>query len=244
MVQSGRSARVTVGERPAEGAQDGALAPAIRRAVGAVPCAISGLPLVFRRLGNDREVVNPARPLGDAFDGILAAATAGAGWAFERLWRSLAPSVAGYLRTQGAEDPDGLTSEVFLGVFKGIRAFSGDEKEFRTWVFTIAHRRLVDDHRRRSRRPRHEPLDDGDHSITVESAEADALRRLSIERVEALCEGLVPDQRDVVLLRIVGGLTVDEVARTIGKSPGAVKALQRRGFLALKKIFEREGVPL
>lgn len=184
------------------------------------------------------------RPLGDAFDGIHAAAREGAGWAFERLWRSLAPSVAGYLRTQGAEDPEGLTSEVFLGVFRGIAAFSGHEEQFRSWVFTIAHRRLVDDRRRRSRRPDAEPLTDAEGGAVTESAERSALNRFSTDDIEALCGRLVPDQRDVVLLRIVGGLTVEEVAHALDKSPGAVKALQRRGFAAIKKIFEREGVPL
>ena len=51
-------------------------------------------------------------------------------------------------------------------------------------------------------------------------------------------------QRDVLVLRLVGGLTVDEVAAALDKSPGAVKALQRRALLALRKILEREGVPL
>ena len=188
--------------------------------------------------------MDSARRLGDAFDGIHAAAREGAGWAFERIWRSLAPSVAGYLRTQGAEDPDGLTSEVFLGVFRGIAGFSGDEDQFRAWVFTIAHRRLVDDRRRRSRRPDADPLADGEGGAVAESAERGALERISTEDVEALCHRLVPDQRDVLLLRIVGGLTVEEVAHALDKSPGAVKALQRRGFAAIKKIFELEGVPL
>lgn len=185
------------------------------------------------------------RPLGDAFEGILAAATAGAGWAFERLWRALAPSVAGYLRSQGAEDPDSLTSEVFLGAFKGIGGFSGDEDQFRAWLFTIAHRRLLDDRRRRGRRPTSETLEtQSDSTPAADSTEGDALRRISAERVERVCRRLAPDQRDVLLLRMVAGLTVEEVADTLGKSPGAVKALQRRGLAAVRKIFEREGVPL
>ena len=60
----------------------------------------------------------------------------------------------------------------------------------------------------------------------------------------ALCARLAPDQRDVLLLRIVADLTVDDVAAVVGKSRGAVKALQRRGFQALRKILEQEGVPL
>jgi DNA-directed RNA polymerase specialized sigma24 family protein len=87
------------------------------------------------------------------FDDVLAAAQAGAGWAFEVLYRDLAPSVTGYLRLHGAAEPDDLASETFLGVFTGLGGFRGDEEALRSWVFTIAHRRLIDDWRRRSRRP-------------------------------------------------------------------------------------------
>jgi DNA-directed RNA polymerase specialized sigma24 family protein len=74
--------------------------------------------------------------------------------------------------------------------------------------------------------------------------EEEALRRLSAERVRAMCAGLAPDQADVLLLRLISGLTVEAVAGMLGKSPGAVKALQRRGLCALRKNLERQGVPL
>jgi hypothetical protein len=57
-------------------------------------------------------------------------------------------------------------------------------------------------------------------------------------------EQLAPDQRDVLLLRVLGELTVEEVAGVIGKSPGAVKALQRRGLAAIKLTLAKEGVTL
>ena len=69
-------------------------------------------------------------------------------------------------------------------------------------------------------------------------------RRLADEQVQDLCNRLLPGQRDVLLMRILGRLTVDEVAVALGKSPGAVKALQRRGLQAIARMIEREGVPL
>jgi RNA polymerase sigma factor (sigma-70 family) len=185
--------------------------------------------------------------LGAPFESILLAAQEGAGWAAERLWVSLAPAVAGYLRVQGAAEPDDLTSEVFIGVFRGIGAFSGSEAQFRSWVFTIAHRRLTDDRRRAGRRfqsSRWPEPGQWTEPEPVLSAEQQALRRLGSEGVRRLCRLLPPDQRDVLLLRLVGDLTVEEVAEAVGKSPGAVKALQRRAILALRRRFEREGVPL
>ena len=90
---------------------------------------------------------------GVVFEEVLAAAQAVAGWAFEVLYTDLAPAVTSYLRLHGALEPDDLASETFIGVFTGLGGFSGDEAALRAWVYTIAHRRLVDDWRRRSRRP-------------------------------------------------------------------------------------------
>ena len=186
--------------------------------------------------------------IGEQFEQVLTAAALGAGWAAERLWRSLAPAVTGYLRVQGATEPDDLTSEVFVAVFRGLAEFSGDEQQFRSWVFTIAHHRLVDARRRAARRPAQVPMErePGAAPATSPSASAEheALARAGTGQVRALCERLAPDQRDVLLLRMVGGLTVEETAATLSKTPGAVKALQRRGLGALRRIFEREGVPL
>lgn len=183
--------------------------------------------------------------IGAQFDQVLAAARTGAGWAGERLWRSLAPSVAGYLRLQGAAEPDDLTSETFIGVLRGLDGFSGSEAQFRSWVFTIAHRRLVDERRRRGSRPVVVAPDPAEEvRPAAPSSEDLALGRLGTARVEALCHRLAPDQRDVLLLRLVAVMTVEEVAAVVGKTPGAVKALQRRGLASVRRLLEREGVPL
>ena len=97
--------------------------------------------------------------LEETFAGVLHAARAGEPWAFERLYADLAPAVAGYLRGQRAVEPEDLTSEVFLGVFRGLGSFEGGEAQFRSWVFTIAHRRLQDERRRLARRPRLAAID-------------------------------------------------------------------------------------
>lgn len=93
-------------------------------------------------------------------EGLLDAARAGAPWALQRLYEELAPLVAGYLRLQGVPEVDDVTSEVFLGVFRGLGGFTGDASGFRSWVFTIAHHRLVDEQRRAGRRPAQDPLED------------------------------------------------------------------------------------
>ena len=92
------------------------------------------------------------------FDTVLAAARTGSPSAFTRIFTALAPVVEGYLRLQGASEPEDLTIEVFLAVLRNLDSFEGDEAGFRSWVFTIAHRRLLDERRRGYRRPAPAPL--------------------------------------------------------------------------------------
>jgi RNA polymerase sigma factor (sigma-70 family) len=178
------------------------------------------------------------------FDVVLGAAYRGESWAFDRMFRALAPVVTAYLRAQGAVEPDDLTSEVFLGVLRNVHRFQGGEAQFRSWVFTIAHRRLLDERRRIGRRPLTEPLAAAPEPPAPEDIEETVAHALAAERVRALCDQLVPDQRDVVILRVVARLSVYQVATTLGKTPGAVKALQRRGFRALSRILQRPGAML
>jgi RNA polymerase sigma factor (sigma-70 family) len=179
---------------------------------------------------------------GPVFDDVLAAARVGAAWAFEVLYRDLAPAVTGYLRLHGAPDPDDLASETFLDVFRGLAGFTGDEQGLRSWVFTIAHRRLVDDWRRRGRRPQ---LADGGAELVPDAVggdvEDDVLDRLGTETVHRLCAGLPADQRSVLLMRVLADLTVEQVAEVMGRSVGSVKALQRRGLRRLREELEPAG---
>jgi len=177
----------------------------------------------------------PVGPAQENFASVLAAAKAGAAWACRDLWQRFAPSVAAFARARGSLEPEDLTSEVFLTVFDRLDQFEGGGAEFRSFVFTVAHRRLVDELRARSRRPAPaEFTEDSDHRLT-DSAETQALDRIADREVRTLIETLAPDQRDVLALRIIGGLSIPEIAQILDKRPGAVKALQRRGLETLRK---------
>jgi RNA polymerase sigma factor (sigma-70 family) len=190
---------------------------------------------------NSPQRVAGAPSFGASFTAVLAAAQANAPWAYERLYSALAPAVHGYLRFQGAPEPEDLTSEVFLGAFKGISEFQGDEDAFRSWVFTIAHRRLTDERRRCGRRPARADYVTADEiELAAGNVEDDALAHLAERRVRDLCESLAPDHRDVLLLRLVAGLTVDQVAEALGRSTASVKALQRRGLAAVRRQLENQ----
>ena len=143
----------------------------------------------------------------------------------------------GYLRAQRAPDPEDVAGEVFLQVVRDLPGFSGDEAGFRAWVFTIAHRRLVDARRRVSRRPAEPtPSDELEATMPPVATEPEALAALGTEEVLALLDRLTEDQREVLVLRLVAGLTGPEIAEVTGRDLEAVKALARRGLLRLRAI--------
>lgn len=157
-----------------------------------------------------------------------------------RIYSDLAPAVTGYLTLHGAGEPHDVASEVFLGVFRNLDSFNGGEEQFRSWVFTIAHRRLLDERRRMGRAPRPEPLPDVLPAVHGGDVEVEALGALSEDWVRDVLARLSRDQRAVLLLRVVADLSVEEVARILGKRPGAVRALQHRGVQTLRRQLERE----
>ncbi len=179
-----------------------------------------------------------------ALDSALAAAVLGEPWALRQLYDELAPAVFGYLRARGAREPEDLTSEVFLAVFPRLATVSGGAAGLRTLLFSVAHARLVDDLRRRSRREDTVPFDPATDHRTTASAEDQAIEAQTLDNVRLLIGQLPDDQRDVLLMRLVADLTVDQVAEIMGRSSGAVKQLQRRGLLTLKDRLSSSGVPV
>jgi RNA polymerase sigma-70 factor, ECF subfamily len=180
----------------------------------------------------------------ERFTSLLESAREGSEAAWQELYQGLAPVVLGYLRVNGAPDPEDVLSEVFLQVARDIATFDGEERGFRSWVFTIAHHRLIDARRHSARRPVElaaEPPEPVDHA---DDAAEEALSRLGIEEVHRVLEAISEEQRAVLVLRVVGDLSIEDVAKVVGKRPGAVKALQRRGLAAVKRELTRTGVTL
>lgn len=183
--------------------------------------------------------------LSGRFDEVLDGARAGEEWAWREIYEDLAPVVLGYLRGQRATTPEDTTSEIFLQIVRDIHRFEGPESKFRSWVFTIAHHRLIDARRAATRRPSDAtPDEELDRHLPPTEAEALALDNVATDELRVLCKSLTEDQRAVILLRFVGGLTMPEIAETLGKRTGAVKALQRRGLAALCNELTEGAYPL
>jgi len=179
------------------------------------------------------------------FHSLLEAARLGAEWAWRVIYRELSPVVLRYLRAHGAGESEDLLGEVFVQIVRNLPGFEGGERELRAWALTIARSRLVDEWRRGRRKPCDFVPDD----VLAAAAETgdvedDCLRRLADQRVRSIIERLSPTQRDVLFLRLFAGLTSDEAARVVGKTPGAVKALQIRALEAIRRELSREAVSL
>jgi RNA polymerase sigma factor (sigma-70 family) len=180
--------------------------------------------------------------LSDELIVALDRARAGDARGFDALFLAFGAPVAGFLRGRSVSDPDGLANVVFLRAFRNIHTFRGDGDRFRSWLFTIAYNVAIDDARRRRRRIEETTLERAPEQ-TGGNVEDEVLVRLANERVAMLLRGLSPDQRDVLLLRIVSDLTVEETAAVLGKGYEAVRALQRRGLASLRRAISRaEGV--
>jgi RNA polymerase sigma-70 factor (ECF subfamily) len=174
------------------------------------------------------------------FDAILAAARAGDPEALGELYRTIHPPVFRYLRVREPSEAEDLASDVWLDIASGLAGFEGDERGFRAWVFTIARRRVIDTRRRRGRRTEL-PLEDR-HDAAVDDVEAEALTELATTEALAAIGRLPEEQADVVLLRVLAGLSTEEVAAIVGKRPGNVRVLQHRALRRLAKMLAPRGV--
>jgi RNA polymerase sigma-70 factor (ECF subfamily) len=178
-----------------------------------------------------------------AFESTLRAARAGAEWAWRDLYDEIAAPVLGFLRARGMSDAEDLGAEVFVQIVRDLPRFEGDWRGFRAWVFAIARNRMLDERRRLARRPDVPVAEPADASEPAGDVTEDAFARIELGRVAAILGELSADQRDVLLLRVIGDLSVEEVARVIGKRPGAVKQLQRRGLASARRLLEQEEAP-
>ena len=175
--------------------------------------------------------------IGPSFPAVLAAAQRGDEWAFAELWRELQPAVLRYLRVAAPEAAEDLAADTWVSLIRGLARFRGDEQGFRALIFTAARHRALDWRRQSSRRQAASvPIEDlYDRPAPDDPAEA-VLEAQSTRATLALIAELPRNQAEVVTLRMVAGLDVAQVARIVGKRPGAVRTLTHRG---LRRLAQR-----
>jgi len=156
--------------------------------------------------------------------------------ALAELWRIYHPQLLRFLRGKRADAVDDVASQVWIDVGRGIADFAGGGREFQRWIFTIAHRRSIDEHRRAARR-RETLVDPSDHETIDPQA-----TRTGDDSVDAAIEmvaSLPSQMAEAVLLRVVYEFTVEETAAVMSVSPANVRVLTHRGLTKLRLRFQR-----
>ena len=149
---------------------------------------------------------------------------------FDRIYRYIVLKIGD--RTE-AED---MTQQVFLNAIKSLSKYKWKGMPFSSWLYRIAHNQIVDYHRKRSRRAT-VPLDDRMDWASDDNPGQTAERTMQIEKLAEATKKLTDAQREVISLRFAGELSIAEVAKTMGKSIGAIKALQHSAIVALRKVM-------
>ena len=180
--------------------------------------------------------------LGDRFADVLRAAAGADRAAFAELWRSAHPGLIRYLCVVcGSALAKDVASEAWIRVIRGLPRFSGGESDFRGWLAVIARNRAIDLVRSAARRPETLVPEVSEHRQPSSPDAADeALGRLSTEAAIDLVRTLPPAVAEMVMLRVVMGLDVAEVAVIVDRTPGAVRVAVHRALKSLAETLGRD----
>jgi RNA polymerase sigma-70 factor, ECF subfamily len=181
--------------------------------------------------------------IGAEFASLLARARSGDEAAFTCIFRDVQPALLRYLRVIAPDAADDVAGDTWESVLSGLARFGGEEAAFRAWLFTIARHRAVDRGRARARRHTVALDESGaEERLTAPDAADVALERMSTQAALAAVATLPKDQAEIILLRVVAGLDTGQVARIVGKTPGAVRVAAHRGLRRLAAMANRAGV--
>jgi RNA polymerase sigma-70 factor, ECF subfamily len=143
----------------------------------------------------------------------------------------------GLLNFRDAQAAEDLASDVILRVLESIPSYRTRGVPLSAWIFRIARNRLVDIRRRVNRR-REVGLEDSFEATAATAPPIAVERTLDNGQLCTALSQLTPVQEQVILLRFFKDLDVATVARIVGRSPSAVKSVQFRGLVALRRILE------
>lgn len=181
----------------------------------------------------------------DNLDDVVAAAVAGDSLAAENLLAFLRPIVVRYCRTKLGRvqrtfvAADDVAQEVCLAVFRALPTYRQLGRPFLSFVYGIAAHKVADVHRAAAR-DRSQPTSETPDVMTdEEDPEQIALRRELVERTGILLRTLTPRQRDILIMRIVLGLSAQETADMVGTTPDAVRVAQHRALNRLRRTVQR-----
>lgn len=173
---------------------------------------------------------------------LIQQAQNGSDEAFATLYREHVQRIYRYIyyRTRDEQLAEDLTADVFTKVIEGLPRYIDKGKPFIAWLYRIAHARVVDHYRRQDRRPTATNVEDANLSITPDM-DTDLVKSHASRILMEAISTLTVDQQQVIILRFIEGLPIEEVAQQLGKKGNAIKALQFRAVRSLGSYLERSG---
>jgi len=172
----------------------------------------------------DRVVaVRDARAFGELYDRFV-----------ERVYRYL------YFRTASHPEAEDLTEQVFLKAWEAIGRYRWQGRPFLAWLYRLAHNAHID--HVRSQRPttslnnEQRPLELASQSASVELG-----RALDAEVIAGALAQLTIEQQQVIVMKFIEGLDNEQIAHTMDKREGAIRALQMRALMSLRRVLEAQG---
>jgi len=157
--------------------------------------------------------------------------------AFTQIYERYAPAIYRYIyfRVGEAELAEDLQAEVFLRMLEGIHRYEDRGWPISAWLYRIPHDRTVDTMRRRRNR-QHVPLESW--GGCCDGPESSVEVQLDYEELNRMLDDLTDEQRKVIQMRFMADMSIQEVAKTLGRTEGSVKALQHRGLQSLARRLQ------
>ena len=218
--------------------------PALKTVVTPVPVERSRdrvIPVATDDDPNHSADAGPDRELDD-LRRVVDAARAGDSAAWEKLYLSLYPRLRGYfVRRLGFEHADDAVSETLTRAVTSIHRFEWSDAGFDGWVFGIARHVSADHHRNadRTRRYRHiGRLFSGGKSDGTDPVDQDMLIGDDQALIRRLFTRLSPEEQEVLELRVIAGLSSEQVGEALDRKPGAVRTAQSRALAHLRQLME------
>lgn len=179
---------------------------------------------------------------------LVLAAQQGDEQAFGTLYDAFVDKVYRYLsyRVDNPEIAHDLTAEVFLRVVEGLPTYEDRGKTFLAWLYRIAHARLIDYYRQTNHRARQVSLEDAEFRIGNDMDDMDVglMTNYRQEQIRGALDTLTDDQQQVIWMRFMEGHNLEETAKLLGKTVGAIKLLQYRAVQSLSRALSTKGLNL
>jgi RNA polymerase sigma-70 factor (ECF subfamily) len=148
---------------------------------------------------------------------------------FDKIYRYIS------LKVGSNTEAEDMTQQVFIKALQSISSYKWKDVPFSAWLFRIAHNQVIDYYRKQSRQattPLYEYMVVSDYNPEKTTED-----KSEIERLLLASKKLTAAQQEVIALRFAGDLPIAEVAHIMGKTQGAIKALQHSAIIALRKLM-------